>query len=265
MFDAETGFFRSRLIDTQKWTLPFDQFDWGGDYTESGPWQYRFYLPYDPVGLSALYTASGRDMCVELDNTQTAATSIFHVTGYGSEIHEQTEMPDHCWGQYAHNNQPVHHMLYMYMHRGHGDVCAARGQYYIRKVLSTLYSPDADMFAGDEDNGEMGAWYVLSSLGLYSLSPGSNSYVLGSPLFGRVDLDISDNAAFGVTGRPTQVATDKKTLTVVAVNNSKSNVYVQSVSWNGVPIAGAVSSIAYSSLAQGGTLTFVMGPQPKTV
>jgi putative alpha-1,2-mannosidase len=201
-------------------------------------------------------------MCGELDATQSALTSTFHVTGYGSEIHEQTEMPDHCWGQYAHNNQPVHHMLYMYMHGGHKNTCAARGQYYIRKVLSELYTSGSDMFAGDEDNGEMGAWYVLSSLGLYSLSPGSNSYVLGSPAFGRVDLDISDNAAFGTAGRKQVPLVDKKTLTVVAENNSRENVYVQSVSWNGVPIAGAVNSIAYSSLAQGGTLTFVMGPQP---
>jgi len=262
LFDAETGFFRSRFINTEKWTTPFDQYDWGGDYTEGGPWQFRFYLPHDPVGLSALYTASGRDMCTELDNTQTATSSIFHVTGYGSEIHEQTELPDHCWGQYAHNKQPVHHMLYMYMHRGHKDACAAKGQYYIRKALNTLYKSDAEMFAGDEDNGEMGAWYVLSSLGLYSLSPGSNSYVLGSPLFGRVDLDISDNAAFHTAGTPQNKVMDKKVLTVIAVNNSKSNMYVQSVSWNGVNIAGSVNSIPYSTLAQGGTLRFVMGPHP---
>jgi predicted alpha-1,2-mannosidase len=265
IFNAETGFFRSRSINTQKWTTPFDQYDWGGDYTESGPWQYRFYLPYDPAGLAALYTASGRDMCAELDAAQNAPTSTFHVTGYGSEIHEQTEMPDHCWGQYAHNNQPVHHMLYMYMYAGHKNACAARGQFFIRKVLSTLYTSGSDMFAGDEDNGEMGAWYVLSSLGLYSLSPGSNSYVLGSPVFGRVDLDISDNAAFGTAGRNQPPSADKRILSVVAENNSRENVYVQSVSWNGVVIAGAINSIAYSSLMQGGTLTFVMGHKPVVV
>ncbi len=262
MFDSDTGFFRSKALGTEKWTVPFDQFDWGGDYTESGPWQYRFYLPHDPAGLAALYAASGRDMCQELDNTQTAPVSTFHVTGYGGEIHEQTELPDHCWGQYAHNNQPVHHMLYMYMHRGHKDSCGARGQHYIRKTLSTLYTPGSDMFAGDEDNGEMGAWYVLSSLGLYSLSPGSNSYVLGSPAFGRIDLDISDNAAFHAAGTKPKAASAQKTLTVIALHNSKSNVYVQSVRWNGELIPGSVNSIPYTSLSQGGVLQFEMGLSP---
>ena len=82
--------------------------------------------------------------------------------------------------QYSHNNQPVHHMLYMFMHNGYGSACSSKGQYYVRKTLLELYKPNSDMFPGDEDNGEMSAWFALSSIGLYNLSPGSGQYVLGN-------------------------------------------------------------------------------------
>ena len=88
---------------------------------------------------------------------------VFHIGDYGTEIHEQTEMPVNCWGQYAHNNQPTHHILYMFGATG----CAAKGQYWIRQALSTLYSPDSDMFPGDEDNGEMRSAFLIK-LYLYS-------------------------------------------------------------------------------------------------
>jgi predicted alpha-1,2-mannosidase len=102
LFDKDTGFFRSKQLENEKWTVPFDQYAWGGDYTEGGPWQFRFYLPYDPKGLSELYKSGGKDMCSELLNAQISELSTFHIGGYGEEIHEQTELPDHCWGQYSH-------------------------------------------------------------------------------------------------------------------------------------------------------------------
>ena len=111
------------------------------------------------------------------------------------------------------------------------------------------------MFAGDEDNGEMGAWYVLSALGLYSLSPGTQDYVFGSPLFERVTISLEGNGQ-------QHGAAASSSLTIEALNNSAENVYVQSVSWKGEPVSLSSNSIAYSELMQGGTLQFIMGPEP---
>ena len=131
LFDSKTtGLFRARNLVTKEFCEPFDQFAWGGDYTEAGPWQYRFHMPFDAKGLSALYSESGRDMCAELDRAQTMS-GVFHIGNYGSQIHEQTELIENCWGQYSHNNQPVHHMLYMFGAidgNGFSGSCAAKGQ-----------------------------------------------------------------------------------------------------------------------------------------
>mmetsp|Transcript_34020 Transcript_34020/g.46703 ORF Transcript_34020/g.46703 Transcript_34020/m.46703 type:complete len:210 (+) Transcript_34020:1137-1766(+) len=183
---------------------------------------------------------------------------------YNNEIHEQTEMQEHCWGQYAHNNQPVHHMLYMYMYNGHASACASKGQSWIRKTLLELYKPTADMFPGDEDNGEMAAWFVLSSLGLYSLSPGSEGYVLGSPLFERAEIDISDDAVpLGSSGKKRSSHTGSSPkLLIVAHNNKKENMYVQSVSWNGETLPRGVKSVSYNALKEGGLLEFYMSDTP---
>lgn len=260
IFDGDTGFFRPKM-PSDKFHEPFDQFAWGDDYTEGGPWQYRFYVPYDVEGLSALYAANGMDMCGMLEKTQTQKTSAFHFGGYGQEIHEQTELPDGCWGQYAHNNQPAHHMLYMYMQNGYTSTdCAARGQYWLRKATAELYKPTSAMFVGDEDNGEMSAWYILSTMGLYQLSPGSEDFVLGSPRFAKITVDISDIAT-GATG--SAVGNEEpKTLTIIANNQSPDNVFVQAVYFDGVLVDTSSNTIPYKTLAAGGTLTFDMGAEP---
>jgi putative alpha-1,2-mannosidase len=110
LFDPATGFMRSRDVATGTFTEPFDQWAWGGDYTEAGPHQYRYYVPHDPKGLAKLYAAAGLDMCAEIEKEQ-VGPSTFHIGAYGTQIHEQTEMATLCWGQYEHNNQPVHHMV----------------------------------------------------------------------------------------------------------------------------------------------------------
>jgi len=213
---------RSKDVATQKWTEPFDQYAWGGDYTEAGPWQFRFYVPHDPQGLSQLYGSAGSDMCDMLQLMQTT-NSVFHLGSYSSEIHEQAEMASNCWGQYAHNNQPSHHILYMFNGmdaQGATGKCAARGQYWLRKVQRELYNLRPAMYAGDEDNGEMSAWFVLSSLGLYNLSPGSNEYAFGSPLFQEVDIVVN--------------ATTNTVLTIRANNNAPSNPYITSIKYNNI-------------------------------
>lgn len=249
LFEPTTGFFRSRDL-TGQFTQGFDEFAWGGDYTEAGPWQYRFYVPHDPMGLAQLYkTQAGLDMCSMLEQAQTLP-SIFHIGAYGSEIHEMTEMALLCWGQYEHDNQPVHHMLYMYIASdpdGPTGACAQRGQYWLRQAMTRLYNPGPAMFCGDEDNGEVASWYILSALGLYALAPGTPNYVLGSPLFSHVQITL-DNTS--------------RTLDIVATNNSATNVYVQSVTWNGQPVQGV--SVNYADLMQGGVLNFTMTDTPNS-
>lgn len=224
-------------------------------YVQAGPWQYRVSIPYDPLGLAALYSAGNRDICDVLEEIQTT-TSAYHIGSYGTQIHEMTEMAVNCWGQYEHGNQPVHHILYMFGAAG-GAKCAARGQFYLRKAMRELYSPSSAMFAGDEDNGEMGAWYVLSSLGLYSLSPGTQDMVLGSPLFASVKIDLSSASA-------SKEEKALKFLVIEAVDNSAENVYVQSVWWNDQELSSDTNSVPYSTLMAGGTLKFIMGPAPRS-
>eukprot|EP00475_Leptophrys_vorax_P034424 TRINITY_DN5552_c0_g1_i1.p1 TRINITY_DN5552_c0_g1~~TRINITY_DN5552_c0_g1_i1.p1 ORF type:complete len:783 (+),score=204.16 TRINITY_DN5552_c0_g1_i1:38-2386(+) len=248
LFEKQSGFIRSRDVQTH-FTTPFDEFAWGNDYTEGGPWQYRFYVPHDPEGLAAMYASANISVCDLLEQAMTMK-STFHIGGYGGEIHEQTEMPVNCWGQYEHNNQPAHYMLYMFQAtdpQGIQGACAAKGMEYLRRAMTTLYKPTVEMFPGDEDNGEMSAWFVLSSLGLYELAPGSTDYTLGVPLFRKAVIALDGS----------------KTLTIDAPNNGADNFYVQSVSWNGQVLTGyPLRSVKYSMLMEGGTLTFNMGPKP---
>jgi len=232
-----------------KFTDGFDEFAWGTDYTEAGPWQFRFYVPFDPQGLADLYQDANMDMCDVLERMQTMS-GVVHLGGYTTEIHEQVEMTENCWGQYAHNNQPSHHILYMFNGLDRDGVrgsCAAKGQYYLRKVQRELYNYRPAMYAGDEDNGEMSAWYVMSSLGLFSLSPASTELIFGTPLYAHVDILID-----------TELNT---ILTIIAENNTPNNVYIQSVSWNGIDISHR-NGIEYDELMRGGSLIFVMGSKP---
>jgi predicted alpha-1,2-mannosidase len=262
LFDTNTAFFRGRDVKTHNYTDTFDQFRWNGDYTEACAWQYRFYLPYDAAGLKKLYTHAGRDICEEMEKAQTTP-SIFHVYPGQSVQHEQTELSDHGWGQYLHNNQPAHHMLYMFgavddvsdgksPAAGYRGQCSARGQYWIRKTLTDLYTAGADMYPGDEDNGEMAAWFILSSLGLYSQSPGSPHMALGSPLFEKVVLHLEGDDG------------SSPTLTILAKNNGPRTPYVQSVYFNDNLIENT-NKVEYKDLMKGGELIFEMGEQPYSV
>lgn len=268
LFDDITGVFRSRNKVDQQFATPFDKYAWGGDYTEGNSLHFRFYVTYNPRGLADLYQRNGFDMCSEIEQIMSDQLSIIHIGGYSSEIHELTELADRCWGQYAHNNQPVHHMLYMTMHPGFGSSCAAVGQRWIRETLRTLYLSGKRMFPGDEDNGEMGAWYVLSAMGLYELAPGSGEFTLGAPLFSYMEVDISDDSQLDRTRNAmAKVRRNLRErpvtkLVVEARNSSSRNMFVQGVEWNGQPLDKGTSTIAYSQLKLGGTLSFLMGPKP---
>lgn len=174
IFDRRTGFLRGRNADGS-WRQPFDEFDWSRDYIEGGAWQHTWAVPHDADGLIKLM--GGRRAFVAKLDRMLALPPRFNVGDYPTEIHEMTEMASAPFGQYAHSNQPVHHALYLYTSAGRPD----RTQFWVRRVVDELYTPDR--FPGDEDNGEMSAWYILSTLGFFPLTVGHPAYVLGAPRF----------------------------------------------------------------------------------
>jgi predicted alpha-1,2-mannosidase len=231
VFDPETKFLRARLSDGQ-WPKDFLPIRWGDGYVEGSAWQYRVSVPHDPEGL--ISAMGGKEAFVEILDQLTTMPPVFDVGDYGFEIHEMSEMAAVNFGQYAHSNQPSHHILYMYAMAGRPD----RTQYWVRQVLTELYS--VDDFAGDEDTGSMAAWYILSSLGFYSLCPGRPSYVLGSPLFQEAVLHLPA----GITTR------------IKALNQAPGNPYVSTCTFNGKPITSSL--IDHAALASGGDLVFKM-------
>ncbi|HCH0556657.1 TPA: GH92 family glycosyl hydrolase [Pseudomonas aeruginosa] len=245
LFDRDVGFFQGRKPDGH-WRVDAKDYDprvWGNDYTESSGWTFAFTAAHDGNGLAALY--GGRDaLARKLDQyfaTQETADPKFSGS-YRGVIHEMTEARDVRMGMYAHSNQTAHHIAWMYLYAGQ----PWKTQALTRAVLSRLYlgSEIGQGYPGDEDNGEMSAWYVLASMGLYPLRMGSPDYVIGSPLFKQSTLALPGG----------------RQLIVRAANNAPENVYVQSLKVNGKPWTR--TWIPHALLAQGATLDFVMGPTP---
>jgi len=237
VFDPSVGFMRGRNADGS-WVTPFNQFSWGGPYVEGGVWQCGWAVQHDPAGLIALM--GGKEEFLKRLDTLLATPPFFEVGSYNSEIHEMTEMAAVDFGQYAHSNQPSHHVLYLFAAAG----APWKTQYWVRRVLEELYGPGADGFCGDEDNGEMSAWYILSALGFYPLCPGHPSYVLGSPLFRRATIHLPNGKSF----------------TISAPNNSRHNVYVRRVTLNGRTYQK--SYLPHNAILDGGELKFTMSRTP---
>ena len=237
IYDASSGFMRARHADG-RWAEPFDPFAWGGPYVEGSAWQCSWAVPHDPAGLAELL--GGDDAMVRKFEEMLALPPIFRADEYREEIHEMTEMALADFGQYAHSNQPVHHVLYLFAAAGRPDLT----QHWVRRVMDRMYGPGPDGFPGDEDNGEMASWFVLSSLGLFPLCPGHPSYVLGSPLFRNAVIH-------GESGND---------IVIEAPRNSPENVYVSGVSWNGRPLSRVF--MLHEELARGGTLRFEMTDKP---
>jgi predicted alpha-1,2-mannosidase len=184
LFDHDTKFFRGKNSDGS-WVPNFREYQWGSPYVEGCAWQHRWSVPHEPGALVEAF--GGKEpfvaelvRCVEQEPR-------FEVGVYHQEIHEMSEMAAVHFGQYAHSNQPSHHILYMFTVGGRPDLT----QKWVRKVLTELYSPED--FCGDEDTGAMAAWYVLSSLGLYSLCPGKPEWILGSPLWKSAEVRMGRN------------------------------------------------------------------------
>jgi predicted alpha-1,2-mannosidase len=188
-FDPKTRYLRGRNADGA-WVEPFDPHTWGGPYVEGSASQYRFAVPYDPQGLIEAF--GGKAPFLAAMEEMLAEPPVFHVGSYGKEIHEMSEMAAADFGQYAHSNQPIHHTLYMFTMAGRRDLT----QHWVHRVLNELYS--VDNFCGDEDTGSMSAWYILSSMGFYSMCPSKPEWVLGAPLFDQIDIRYPDGRAIKV-------------------------------------------------------------------
>lgn len=231
-FDKQTKFMRGVTSD-HKFREPFDPFSTvhrQDDYTEGNAWQYVWLVPHDVHGLVAAFGGE-KPFVSKLD-------SLFIVNGdMGAEA-----SPDITGliGQYAHGNEPSHHILYMYNYVGQ----PWKGADKIRYVLANLYHDDFDGLSGNEDVGQMSAWYILSSVGFYQVDPAGGRYVFGSPLFDEATLNVGNG----------------KTFRVVAYNNSSENKYIQSAKLNGKPYTR--SYIDFKDIVRGGTLEFVMGNKP---
>lgn len=231
-YDPETRFLRAVGTDG-KFRLPFNPFfaeHRTNDYTEGNAWQYTFLVPHDVKGLINLF-GSDKAFMSKLD-------SLFFVEGWAGD----NASPDMSGmtGQYAHGNEPSHHVIYMYNYAGRPDKAAP----LLRKMLNEMYLDQPDGLSGNEDVGQMSAWYILSSVGLYQVDPVGGRFVIGSPLFDKATVNVGAG----------------KTFTVVAKNNSDQNIYVQSARLNGKTLKN--SYIEFNDIRHGGTLELVMGPKP---
>lgn len=231
-YDPETRFLRAVGTDG-KFRLPFNPFfaeHRTNDYTEGNAWQYTFLVPHDVKGLIKLF-GSDKAFMSKLD-------SLFFVEGWAGD----NASPDMSGmtGQYAHGNEPSHHVIYMYNYAGRPGKAAP----LLRKMLNEMYLDQPDGLSGNEDVGQMSAWYILSSVGLYQVDPVGGRFVIGSPLFDKATVNVGGG----------------KTFTVVAKNNSDKNIYVQSARLNGKTLKN--SYVDFNDIRHGGTLELVMGPKP---
>ena len=183
LFDTKTGFMRGRN-ENGSWNDNFDPIEWGGPFTEGNSWHWTWSVMHDVPGLIKLMGGEAA-FAGKLDAVFTTPNAV-KVGSYGGMIHEMTEMMAANTGQYAHGNEPIHHMIYLYDYVGQPWKAQAR----IREIMTRLYSATPDGICGDEDTGQTSAWYVFSALGFYPVCPGSTNYVIGSPLFNRTTLTL---------------------------------------------------------------------------
>jgi predicted alpha-1,2-mannosidase len=230
LYDPSTGFMRARF--NGGWYEPFDPYEVNFNYTEANAWQYTFYVPQDLEGLIELMGGI-EEFDRRLDSLFTARTEL---TGRGQ--------PDITGliGQYAHGNEPSQHMAYLYSYAGR----PWKTQAAVRRIMDGLYGAGPAGLCGNEDCGQMSAWYVLSALGFYPVTPGSDIYVMGTPLFPRAEIDLGDGRRF----------------VVEAGDVSSENIYIRSASLNGEPYTK--SYLKHGDIMRGGTLRFEMSPEPST-
>ena len=236
VFDPETKLMRGRNEDGT-FQSPFSPLKWGDAFTEGNAWHYTWSVFHDPEGLIRLM--GGKEVFVSLLDSVFNVPPLFDDSYYGGVIHEIREMQIMNMGNYAHGNQPIQHMIYLYDWAGQ----PWKAQYWIREVMNRLYNANPDGYCGDEDNGQTSAWYVFSAMGFYPVCPGSGEYALGTPYFDKMTLHLP-------TG---------KTLVINAPGSDTSR-YIESMTWNGQLYDR--NYVKHSDLLKGGTIYYNMQAQP---
>jgi predicted alpha-1,2-mannosidase len=237
VYDPKTGFMRARNKDGS-WVEPFDPIEWGGAFTEGNAWQWTWSVMHDVPGLIRLM-GGDKAFTDKLDAMFNAGSEV-KVGSYHYMIHEMNEMVAQNIGQYAHGNEPIHHVIYLYDYAGQPWKTQAR----IRQIMAMLYQSTPDGLSGDEDTGQMSAWYVFSALGFYPVCPGSDVYAIGSPIFDKATLTVGTNRQF----------------IIVAQNNGPQRPYIRAASLNDKPLDRVF--LRHGEIVSGGEVKFEMDSMP---
>ena len=237
VFDPQVNFVRGRLANGE-WRPDFDPVEWGGPFTEANAWQYTWSVLHNIEDLIGMIGGEER-FNAKLDSFFTMDQSIKYGS-YKQEIHEMREMLLAKMGQYAHGNQPTQHVPYLYNFSGE----PWKAQKQVRMVCKQLYNATEKGYPGDEDQGQMSSWYVLSALGIYSVCPGTDQYVIGSPVFEKATIRLENG----------------KTFVIQAKNNNAENVYIQSAELNGKGLDK--NYISFDDINKGGEMVFQMSSNP---
>lgn len=236
LFDRETGLMRGKNRDGS-FQSPFNPFKWGDAFTEGNSWHYSWSVFHDVAGLAELM--GGREAFVKKLDTVFTLPPIYDESYYKGVIHEIREMQIANMGQYAHGNQPIQHMTYLYNYAG----APWKAQYWIRETMNRMYAPTPDGYCGDEDNGQTSAWYVFSALGFYPVTPGVNQYVVGAPLFPKATVQLENGKRLSINARGDGRYVDKLAVGGRAIERN----------W-----------LEHEELSKGATLDFSMSAQPNT-
>ena len=237
VFDSESKLMRGRLKNG-KFQSPFSPLKWGDAFTEGNAWHYTWSVFHDPAGLIQLM--GGKQTFNNMLDSVFNVPPLFDDSYYGSVIHEIREMQIMNMGNYAHGNQPVQHMIYLYGYSGE----PWKTQYWIRQTMQRMYNANPDGYCGDEDNGQTSAWYVFSAMGFYPVCPGAGEYVLGAPYFDEMTLHLENG----------------RTVSIKANDNTDDNCYVNSLTLNGKPYSK--NYIKHSDLMQGAQFVYNMSAKP---
>ena len=237
LFDPETKLMRGKNKNGE-FMKPFNPFKWGDAFKEGNSWHYSWSVFHDMQGLIDLMGGKN-EFIAQLDKVF-SLPPLFDDSYYGGVIHEIREMQIANMGQYAHGNQPIQHMIYLYNYAGQ----PWKTQYWVRETMNRMYLSTPDGYCGDEDNGQTSAWYVFSAMGFYPVAPATDQYVLGAPLFKKVTLQLEN----------------EKTVIINASNNSENNIYIDEIELNGE--AYTKNFLSHSELMKGATLDIQMGERP---
>ena len=237
VYDAETHLMRGRNEDGT-FQSPFSPLKWGDAFTEGNAWHYTWSVFHDPEGLIKLM--GGKQVFVQMLDSVFSVPPLFDESYYGGVIHEIREMQIMNMGNYAHGNQPIQHMIYLYDYAGE----PWKAQRWVREVMDRFYSAQPDGYCGDEDNGQTSAWYVFSSMGFYPVCPGSGQYVIGTPYFDKMTLHLPKG----------------KTLTVISKNNDPDNCYIGTMTFDGQVYDK--NYLEHEAIMRGGVISYQLQSKP---